>query len=408
MAEFVHPLFEAVASVRQVLASVRAVQPLFLDPGSKTALVGELAAARAALAELELRVIAACGDAAASVGARDVGSWLAATVPLDPRAARATARLATGIESWPQLAEALAQGRVSREQADVIVAALAQVASMLTIEQRTTAEALMITEAARLDPVRLRILGRRLAALVGMEDGEAAEAVALAAHEAAAQKRSRLTIRARGDGMTTIHALVPDAVGHRLRICLEAYAQPRKMACAADGRQLPHAASMAHALRDLLEGLDPATLPHHGGDATTVMVTMTLDQLRAELAVAGLGLDGETITAAQARRLACQASIIPVVLGGPSEILDLGRAHRLHTPIMRKALRLRDKTCRAEGCQVPATWCQAHHLTPWAHGGTTTVADGILLCTHHHQRAHDPGYHHTRLPNGDIRYHRRT
>lgn len=209
--------------------------------------------------------------------------------------------------------------------------------------------------------------------------------------------------------MTTIHGLVPDAVAHRLRTCLEAYAQPRKMAYQADGRRIPHPKLMADGLRDLLEGLDTSRLPHHGGDATTVFVTMTLDQLRAELAAVGLGLGGDTIlTASEARRLACQAAIIPVVLGGASEILDVGRAHRLHTPIMRKALRLRDRGCRAEGCQVPATWCQAHHLDPWGRGGRTSVERGALLCAHHHRCIHDPTYDHSPLPSGEIRFHRRT
>jgi len=152
--------------------------------------------------------------------------------------------------------------------------------------------------------------------------------------------------------MTRIEALVPDAVAHRLRTCLEAFAQPRRTAYEADGKRLPYPKLLADALRDLLERIDPAALPHHGGDATTVFVTMTLDQLRDELATAGLGFDGETITASQARRLACTAGIIPVVLGGESEILDLGRKSRLHTPVMRKAMRLRDKGCRAEGCDV--------------------------------------------------------
>ncbi|HEY3014602.1 MAG TPA: HNH endonuclease signature motif containing protein, partial [Nocardioides sp.] len=85
-----------------------------------------------------------------------------------------------------------------------------------------------------------------------------------------------------------------------------------------------------------------------------------------------------------------------------------GRSRRLFTPAQRKTLRLLDRQCRADGCTVPATWCEAHHTTPWTHGGNTDLVDGILLCTHHHHRAHDPAYTTQRLPNGDLRYHRRT
>jgi len=69
---------------------------------------------------------------------------------------------------------------------------------------------------------------------------------------------------------------------------------------------------------------------------------------------------------------------------------------------------LRDRCCRAESCDVPATWCEAHHLKPWSHGGATNLTDGITLCSHHHHRAHDTNYRTQRLPNGDLRFHRRT
>ena len=109
------------------------------------------------------------------------------------------------------------------------------------------------------------------------------------------------------------------------------------------------------------------------------------------------------------RRLACAARIIPVVLGGRSEVLDLGRSRRLFSPAQRKAMAVRDRRCRAEGCTVPAAWCEAHHATnPWARGGSSDLADGVLLCSWHHHRAHDPRYDARRLPQGDYRFHRRT
>lgn len=136
---------------------------------------------------------------------------------------------------------------------------------------------------------------------------------------------------------------------------------------------------------------------------------LSLDQLRTELAAAGFGYDNETgISAAQARRLACQAQIIPMVLGAAGQVLDVGRASRLHTPVMRRAIRLRDKHCRVAGCGVKAQWCDVHHLVPWSKGGRTSVNDGVLLCIHHHHRIHDPAYDHQRHPDGTIRFTRRT
>ena len=173
---------------------------------------------------------------------------------------------------------------------------------------------------------------------------------------------------------------------------------------------------MGEAFVAFLETADASRLPIHGGNATTVVVTIPLEALRAELASAGLlgaglvpgdDLVGDRVTAAQARRLACTAQIIPAVLGGRSVPLDLGRARRLFSPAQRLAMGVRDTTCRAEGCDVPATWCEAHHLHPWEHGGRTDLDDGVLLCGHHHHRVHDPAYRTDRLASGDFRFHRR-
>ena len=84
-------------------------------------------------------------------------------------------------------------------------------------------------------------------------------------------------------------------------------------------------------------------LPIHGGNATTLIVTIPLASLQADLATADLigaglvpvdtanggDLTGDRITASQARRLACTAKILPAVLGGNSLPLDLGRTRRL-------------------------------------------------------------------------------
>ena len=140
------------------------------------------------------------------------------------------------------------------------------------------------------------------------------------------------------------------------------------------------------------------------------MVTIRLDQLLADLHTAGVcDLDtGGQIAAAVARRLACTAGIIPAVLGGRSEVLDLGRTRRSHTRAQRIAMSIRDKGCTAEDCDRPPAMCHAHHDTPWSHGGNTDLKHGRLLCGHHHRRIHDPTYTHQHLPTGKVTFHRRT
>jgi hypothetical protein len=135
---------------------------------------------------------------------------------------------------------------------------------------------------------------------------------------------------------------------------------------------------------------------------------VNLDTLRHETGLAQTST-GDRLTAGQVRRLACQADIVPVVLNGRSEILDLGRARRLFSPAQRKAMAIRDRECTAEGCSIPAAWCEAHHhQKPWSQGGKTDLADGKLLCSFHHHRAHDPGWITSHQPNGSTTFHRRT
>lgn len=94
------------------------------------------------------------------------------------------------------------------------------------------------------------------------------------------------------------------------------------------------------------------------------------------------------VAATTLRKIACDADIIPALLGTNGEILDLGRKTRLFTPAQRTALTTRDQGCAFPNCTIPAPWCEAHHITYWSHGGPTTTNNGALLCSHHHHLIH--------------------
>ncbi|MHC6222701.1 HNH endonuclease signature motif containing protein [Arthrobacter sp. MMS24-S77] len=94
------------------------------------------------------------------------------------------------------------------------------------------------------------------------------------------------------------------------------------------------------------------------------------------------------VPAATLRKLACDADIIPVVLGGEGQVLDIGRASRIFPAHIRKAITARDKGCAFPGCTMPAPWCEAHHIEYWSRGGPTSAANGTLLCSHHHHLIH--------------------
>jgi hypothetical protein len=92
------------------------------------------------------------------------------------------------------------------------------------------------------------------------------------------------------------------------------------------------------------------------------------------------------------RRIACDAAVIPVVLGTQGEVLELGRKRRLFSPGQLAALWLRDGGCTIPGCHAPPWWCDGHHVTHWANGGATDVGNAALLCGRHHTIVHQRGW----------------
>lgn len=406
-----HPVLATVAVLETAVKDVADVSPTFMGTDDKAAALCGLTRVAGQLDELRLRVLAGADDVAEQTGARDAAAWLAHAARLDGFDARRDLRLATALdERWHAVAAGLREGAVNTAQAAVIVRALDDLpGDLVTPEIRARAEARLVALAAEFGPRQLRILGRRVLDVVAPEIAEDVERRALEREEAHAARSTFLTTRRRGDGTTDVRIRLADAAADRLLSYLEAFTSPRRTPKSgqdvSDRRPYDH--KLGHAFVAFLESVDPKRMPLHGGDATTVIVTIDFSTLKGELGTALMG--DQPVTAAMVRRLACNAHIIPAVLGGDSEILDLGRYRRLFSPAQRKAMAIRDRHCRAEGCEIPAAWCEAHHAGhPWSAGGLTDLADGLLLCSWHHHRAHDHRYDARRLPSGDLRFNRRT
>jgi hypothetical protein len=411
----------AVADLRSSLKAVAGVNPTFMSTADKAIALTELVRAESQLAELRLRILADAGDLARETAAKDAAGWLAQVTRARFTDARADLALASALDrDRPMVAAAMREGSVTLAQAHVIHRAISALPASVDAGTVARAEAHLVGQAGEFGPKELGRIGRRILDVVAPEIAEAVEAARLGDLEANAADLTRLTMRRLGDGTTRISGRVPDATATRFATCLEAFANPRLQRPSSAGdpvAQVTYPKRLGQAFTQFLEAVDPARLPLHGGDATTLIVTIPLASLQADLAAADLigaglvpgdDLTGSRITAAQARRLACTANILPAVLGGDSLPLDLGRTRRLFSPTQRKALLVRDKTCRAEGCDVPGVWCEAHHRRdPWSKGGRTDLDEGELLCGHHHHRVHDPRHRSDRLPNGDIRFHRR-
>ena len=172
------------------------------------------------------------------------------------------------------------------------------------------------------------------------------------------------------------------------------------------GERRPTPERLGQAFVELIQRYPTKKLPKAGGLNATVVVLMHLDTLMGGLKAAQLDT-GETISPGAARRLACEAGIIPAVLDGKSQVLDLGRKKRFYSEGQRIAKTIEAGGCEVEGCDAPPGTTHMHHPERWADGGETN-RDGIMICPPHHSRAHDTRYQMTRLPTGKIAFHRRT
>jgi len=117
--------------------------------------------------------------------------------------------------------------------------------------------------------------------------------------------------------------------------------------------------------------------------------------------------DGVPLPPDVIRRMACDADILPIVLGGDSEVLDVGREKRLATRRQRTALKNMYSTCGFPGCTVTFDACKIHHVTPWEHGGTTNLDNLLPLCEReHHHLVHEGGWQLTLQPDRTVTIHR--
>lgn len=400
---------DTLAAIHRALDEAEALQITARSAQEKEESLLGLLRAESRITSLRLRLMAASDDVAAAHCSRDVAAWLAAQSRQEYGAVRRDLELGRALDArWPKVSSALADGRIDPVKAQIAVDALDSTAEVLAEEHWAAAEDAILEEAVRRRPRALRAVARALPAVATPDCADAVAASRVETEEEHARRVTRLTLTPQGDGTSRIHGIVATSVAHRLKTYLDAFTQPRR---AESGPPAPFDRADRRrglALGELLERIDPTALPDHGGDATTVVVTITESQLRDRLGAAGLGLDAEQLSVGEARRLACEAQIVPVVLGGASEPLDLGRTRRLFSPAQRKAIRLRDGRCRAEGCDVDAVWTEVHHRDAWSAGGPTNVSNGVCLCGHHHRRIHDRNYEHTYLPSGEVRFHRRT
>ncbi len=402
--------------------SLAAASRSAVDSGSRvwelsdSDLLGLLVADRAAAARREAARLAVVRELdargiAAQAGATSTAAFLAHRLLIDPAVASrdvgAARRLDPTGDTPPEpgapspsrtradvtaaaTGRALAAGALSRAHAEVITDLLRKLPGTADRQDvHARAETFLLEHADRFCPRDLRRLATHLRHLID-PDGTLQD-------ERKAERSAVFWTRPDPDGPGLRFGGTTDAVtGAQLKNFIEAHSGPRPDTHPDTGEKTSdrrtvdqrRGEAFAHLVRTAV-GADQTT---SGGTGVQLVVTTSLDTLLAGLSERCVPCadaeTGQPLSAGTIRRLACDAGLVPIVLGSRSEPLDVGRATRSVPPAIRRALVLRDQGCAFPGCDRPPRWTDAHHVQHWADGGPTTLTNLVLLCGHHHDTLH--------------------
>ncbi|GAB2918596.1 HNH endonuclease signature motif containing protein [Rhodococcus aerolatus] len=334
---------------------------------------------------------------------RGTGALLAQVLGIDASEGRrrvaAAAQLAprTSLQGEPQepllpaTAAAQARGEVSGAHAAVVARTLDALPGSVTPAERTAAAADLAAAAAELTPSQLTAAADRVRVHLD-PDGR------LTDDRDHARRRSFTVGRQGGDGMTPVRGLLDPRARALLDAAFVALAAPDPAAdgSGADGGDGPGAdgpgvrdtRSTGQRHHDALAAVCDLAMragrvgSAHGSPAAVVL-TMGIDDLERRAGRATTATGG-TMSVPDALELAADGAWSLLVTGGRGEPLFLGRDQRLATAGQRRALSVRDGGCTRPGCDIPAAWCQVHHLVPWAQGGATDVDAMCLVCAFDH------------------------
>ncbi|SDH12900.1 HNH endonuclease [Klenkia brasiliensis] len=335
-------------------------------------------------------------EAAEHDGLASMRSWLIGHLRLSAAEASRIVRAARLLGHVPHLAAAFAEGSVTAAQVDVVAGAMGESDRARAQEQGIDTGAFnrAFTAVAVSSPHQSLVVAVRAFADALDPDGP----------EPDPTEGRRLTLSRHADGSVSGRFDLDAIGGEKVRTALEAVVQADRPA----GDLRTRAQRQADALVQLADNqLAAGELPVLRTVKPHVVVTIAAQDLVAEGAGPGSAATGfgAVISAARARWLACDGEVSRIVMGPDGTPLDVGRAHRVVTPALRRAVVARDRACVFAGCGAPHHSAEVHHLVHWAHGGQTSLANSALLCERHHSKVHH-GFRVWRDPGGRWRTYR--
>ena len=238
---------------------------------------------------------------------------------VDPQAARKLVEVAEALDRYEHLDRAFSAGDVHTRQVIAIADALDELPTDLDTATTEAAQTTMVGWSRELTRAQLRRIGTRILEHVAPERADLHNEQALRREEQRARRRRGFTLSTPFNGLVRLsgHLSVEDAA--TVRAALDPLCTPRP-----DDPRTP-AQQRADALVELCrQALNNADLPDTGGERPHISVTLHYETISKDLRNARLDT-GEPLSAAAARRMACDAHLVPIVLDGPGQILDVGR-----------------------------------------------------------------------------------
>ena len=274
-------------------------------------------------------------------------------------------------------AEVFAAGRTSLRHVQVIARLLgSDAAGRISPQQWAGVEAQLAGMADSYTPTELHGWGKALIELLDQDGKEPDDRPRPPVNE--------LFLSRLPDGGGKIKGRFEDAATFdAIAAVIDAHAKPLT---ADDDRST--AGRQAEALADVCGHiLDHGDVPEAGGHRPHVNVLIRLEDLENRASAACLDFGGP-VAAESLRMLCCDAAVVPIVMNGQGQPLDVGRVTRTIPDGLRRAVAARDRGCSHPGCGRPPSWCEVHHLTPWEHGGVTALSNLAMLCRVHHRQIH--------------------
>jgi hypothetical protein len=282
------------------------------------------------------------------------------------------ARLAT-------TAQVFAAGRTGLRHVEVIAKVLATAAAeRLAPEVWAGAEEQLADKATGYTPSELQTWGTALVEALDQDGAEPDDRPPAAVNEL------RLTRNPNGAGGKLKGRFDDAAMFDAIAAVIDAKATPLT-----GDDQRSAAQRQAEALADVCGYvLDHADVPECGGRRPHLNVLVRLDDLENRCRAATLDFGGR-VSPESLRMLACDAAVVPIVMGGKGQTLDVGRLTRTIPDGLRRAVAARaGGSCEYAGCGRPASWCEVHHITEWQDGGETALHNLVMLCRVHHRLLH--------------------